>query len=87
MTRIPETTIQAIIDKSDIVAIVGEHVRLVRSGKEYKGLCPFHSEKTASFYVVPEKNIFYCFGSDIVELCSAGSRFLGYFYFIDSWGK
>ncbi len=62
MTRIPETTIQAIIDKSDIVAIVGEHVRLVRSGKEYKGLCPFHSEKTASFYVVPEKNIFYCFG-------------------------
>ena len=62
MTRIPDAVIDAIKDKTDIVAVVGEHVRLTRSGKEYKGLCPFHSEKTPSFYVVPDKGIFYCFG-------------------------
>ncbi|MDA8411179.1 MAG: DNA primase [Treponema sp.] len=62
MTRIPESIVESIKDKTDIVAVIGEHVRLTRSGKEYKGLCPFHNEKTPSFYVVPDKGIFYCFG-------------------------
>ncbi len=62
MGKIPESTIQAVMDRTDIVAVVGEHVRLTRAGKEYKGLCPFHGERTPSFFVVPEKGIFYCFG-------------------------
>jgi DNA primase len=62
MTRIPDSVIEAIKDRTDIVALVGEQVRLTRSGREYRGLCPFHNEKTPSFYVVPEKGIFYCFG-------------------------
>jgi len=62
MTRIPDSVIESIKSKTDIVAVVGEHVRLTRAGKEYRGLCPFHNEKTASFYVVPDKGIFYCFG-------------------------
>lgn len=62
MTRIPDSVIEAIKEKTDIVALIGEHVRLARAGKEYRGLCPFHNEKTPSFYVVPDKGIFYCFG-------------------------
>ena len=62
MTRIPDVVVESIKDKTDIVAVIGEHVRLTKSGKEYRGLCPFHSEKTPSFYVVPDKGIFYCFG-------------------------
>lgn len=46
----------------DIVQIVGEHVRLKPSGSSYKALCPFHKEKTPSFHVVPDKQIFHCFG-------------------------
>lgn len=48
--------------KTDIVALIGEHVKLTRAGKHYKGLCPFHSEKTPSFIVSPELQIFKCFG-------------------------
>ena len=62
MTRIPDSLVEAIKDKTDIVGVISEHVRLTRAGKEYRGLCPFHNEKTASFYVVPDKGIFYCFG-------------------------
>jgi len=50
----------------DISEVVGEHVKLARAGKDLKGLCPFHQEKTPSFYVVPAKQIFKCFG------CGAG---------------
>ena len=46
----------------DILDVVGRHVNLKRTGKNYVGLCPFHSEDTASFTVTPEKQIFYCFG-------------------------
>ncbi|RCK81796.1 MAG: DNA primase [Candidatus Ozemobacter sibiricus] len=48
--------------RTDIVQLVGEYVRLIPSGRTYKGLCPFHQEKTPSFYVVPQKQIFHCFG-------------------------
>lgn len=48
--------------KTDIVGIVGEHVDLKKSGKNFKGLCPFHSEKTPSFMVSPELQIYKCFG-------------------------
>ncbi len=48
--------------KVDIVEIIREHVELKRAGRNYKGLCPFHSEKTPSFMVSPELQIFKCFG-------------------------
>src|SRR5260370_19262366 len=46
----------------DILDVVGGYVRLQRSGRSHKGLCPFHSEKTPSFHVDQEKQAFYCFG-------------------------
>lgn len=49
----------------DIADLVGEHVKLIRAGKDFKGLCPFHQEKTPSFYVVPSKQIFKCFGCGV----------------------
>ncbi|WP_024653340.1 DNA primase [Borrelia persica] len=46
----------------DIVALVGEHINLVKAGAFYKGLCPFHAERTPSFTITPSQGIFYCFG-------------------------
>jgi len=57
-----EDTVQLIKDAADIVAVIGEHVSLRKAGATYKGLCPFHSEKTPSFTVNPERRIFHCFG-------------------------
>src|SRR5262245_39889235 len=57
----------------DIVEIVGQFVKLKRTGENWKGLCPFHTEKTPSFTVNPKRNIYHCFG------CGAGGdafRFL-----------
>ncbi len=61
-----EEIIQTVKDAADIVEIVGETVNLKKNGTNYKGLCPFHSEKTASFNVNPNRNFFHCFG------CGAG---------------
>ena len=68
MDRIPEKTISEIRNASDIVDIVSEAVLLKRAGKNFLGLCPFHSEKTPSFTVSSDKQIFYCFG------CGAGGN-------------
>jgi len=54
--------VQRIKDTADIVNIIGRRVDLKKAGKSFKGLCPFHDEKTPSFNVVPEKGIFHCFG-------------------------
>lgn len=48
--------------KADIVSLIGEHITLKKAGRNYKALCPFHSEKTPSFVVSPELQIFKCFG-------------------------
>jgi DNA primase len=48
--------------RTDIAALIGEYVRLVRAGASFKGLCPFHNEKSPSFYVTPSKQFFHCFG-------------------------
>ncbi|MCK5537710.1 MAG: DNA primase [Bacteroidales bacterium] len=59
---IPQETIQRIFDTMDVVDVVSDFVKLKRAGTVYKGLCPFHHEKTPSFVVSPAKGIFKCFG-------------------------
>lgn len=63
MAFISQTSIQEVIDKMDAAAVVGDYVRLTaQSGGTYKGLCPFHNEKTPSFTVDADKKLYYCFG-------------------------
>ena len=57
--------IDEIIEKLDIVQVVSRYVALKKSGRNYKGLCPFHPEKTPSFIVSEEKQIFHCFGCNV----------------------
>ena len=59
---IPDDVITQIRDAADIVAVIGQHVQLKRAGTSWKGLCPFHGEKTPSFNVIPIKRFFHCFG-------------------------
>lgn len=60
--HIPSETIEDVKIRANIVDIVSEYIALRKTGKNYVGLCPFHREKTPSFTVNPEKQIFYCFG-------------------------
>jgi DNA primase len=58
----PEEKVSEIRDQSSVLEVVSDYVTLKKTGKNYKGLCPFHSEKTPSFMVNEEKQIFHCFG-------------------------
>ncbi len=60
--RIPQTFIDDIVARSDIVEIIGARVPLKKAGREFKACCPFHGEKTPSFWVSPEKQFYHCFG-------------------------
>lgn len=60
--QIPEETIEEVQKANDIVDVIGGYVQLKKQGKNYFGLCPFHGEKTPSFSVTQEKQIFHCFG-------------------------
>ncbi|MCX7025705.1 MAG: DNA primase [Spirochaetes bacterium] len=60
--RISKASVDTVIAKASIETVVGEYVRLQRTGTSLKGLCPFHSERTPSFNVSPEKGVYYCFG-------------------------
>ena len=57
-----EEDIARVRETTDIVALIGEHVALKRSGGRFSGLCPFHGEKTASFSVNAQLGVYYCFG-------------------------
>jgi DNA primase len=60
--RIPQSFIDELIARADIVEIIGARVPLKKSGREYKACCPFHNEKTPSFWVSPDKQFYHCFG-------------------------
>lgn len=59
---IADEIIHEIRSRADIVAVIGQHVQLKKAGRNWKGLCPFHGEKTPSFNVSPDKGFFHCFG-------------------------
>ena len=65
MPRIPEETIQQVLAATDIVDLVGRYVKLRRTGSVFKGLCPFHNEKTPSFQVSPSRGTYHCFGCGV----------------------
>jgi len=60
--RFPPEVIERVREATDIVSVVAEHVQLKRTGRTFKALCPFHQEKTPSFTVNPDRQIFKCFG-------------------------
>jgi len=72
MGLIPSETINQVILQSDIVEIIGTYTALKKAGRNFKALCPFHHEKTPSFVVNPDKQIFHCFG------CGVGGNALGF---------
>ena len=59
---IPSEFIDDLVARSDILDVVSDYVRLTPKGGSYWGLCPFHGEKTASFHVVPDRQMYHCFG-------------------------
>ena len=76
---IPEAFLQELVERNDIVDVVGSYVRLTkRSGSNQFGLCPFHSEKTPSFSVSPDKQIYHCFG------CGKGGGVINFIMEIES---
>ena len=62
MSYIKKEKIEEIKEKADIISVVSDYVSLKKSGRYYMGNCPFHSEKTPSFFLYPETNTFHCFG-------------------------
>jgi DNA primase len=76
--RIPKSFIDELVARADIVEVVGARVTLKRAGSNYKGLCPFHGEKTPSFTVSPSKGFYHCFG------CSAHGTAIGFLMAYDN---
>lgn len=69
---IPQSFIDDLLSRLDIVEVIDKRVKLRKTGKNYSACCPFHQEKTPSFSVEPEKQFYYCFG------CGAGGNALGF---------
>ena len=76
--QISQAFIQELHDRIDIEDVISSHVTLTKAGKNLKGLCPFHNEKTASFTVYPDTKSFYCFG------CGAGGDVLSFIMRIEN---
>jgi len=69
---IPDSVREEILERVNILELIGQYVELKKSGKNYMGLCPFHHEKTPSFSVSEEKGLFHCFG------CKASGNAIGF---------
>ncbi|MFH6600392.1 DNA primase [Ectopseudomonas khazarica] len=69
---IPQSFIDDLLNRTDIVDVVSSRIQLKKTGKNYSACCPFHKEKTPSFTVSPDKQFYYCFG------CGAGGNALGF---------
>jgi DNA primase len=78
--RIPQHFIDELIARTDIVEVIGSRVQLKKAGREYKACCPFHDEKTPSFWVSVDKQFFHCFG------CGAHGTVLGFVMDYDHLG-
>jgi DNA primase len=72
MSRIPEQFIDELVSRTDIAEIIDHRVPLQRAGSEFRACCPFHTEKTPSFYVSPAKQFYHCFG------CGAHGTAIGF---------
>jgi DNA primase len=70
---IPNHILEQLNSQADLVSIIGRHTTLKRAGGEFKGCCPFHGEKSPSFYVNPQKNMYHCFG------CGASGNAISFF--------
>ncbi|MGL4986792.1 MAG: DNA primase [Treponemataceae bacterium] len=73
MRRLSSQTINDINARVDILSVVGEYVDLKKKGSDWWGCCPFHSEKTPSFHVVPDRNMYHCFG------CGKGGGLISFY--------
>jgi len=80
MSRIPESFIDDLLNRLDIVEVVDQRVKLKKTGKNYSACCPFHDEKTPSFTVSPDKQFYYCFG------CGASGNAIGFVMEYDRLG-
>ena len=79
---IPDSIVDEVRARADVVDIIGEQIPLKRAGREFRALCPFHQEKTPSFYVVPAKGFYKCFGCG-----EAGDVFTGDTLFAAGCGR
>ncbi|HET9693217.1 MAG TPA: CHC2 zinc finger domain-containing protein, partial [Steroidobacteraceae bacterium] len=80
MARIPQHFIDELVARTDIVEVIGSRVQLKKAGREYKACCPFHDEKTPSFWVSVEKQFYHCFG------CGVHGTVLGFLMEYDHLG-
>ncbi|MGM0555754.1 MAG: DNA primase [Myxococcota bacterium] len=79
MGLIPESVIEQVLARADILSVVSNYVSLKKSGANHKGLCPFHDENTPSFNVNPSMGIYKCFG------CGEGGNVINFLMQIEGW--
>ncbi len=78
MPKFMQSSIDEILNRSDIIDIASNYVTLKRNGSDYVGLCPFHREKTPSFHISSDKQLFYCFG------CGSGGNIIDFIMKIEN---